>query len=96
MIRFQMYICQVVILYFVTGISIIMILKNLFPSLLSGCVMAALALFLQRYGSGLFWSAVSIGLCAIVYFVIILQFPSIRKELFPLFEKTLKRVRKHN
>lgn len=94
MIRFQMYICQLIILYFVTGISTIKILKNLYQSIIGGCVMAVVAIFLQGFGTGIVWSAISIVLCAAVYFAVIMLFPSIKKELIPIIKKTLRGVRK--
>ena len=66
------------------GISIITTLKNIFPQTVSALVMGLVGLTLKNKYIGLAWQIVCIGVCMIVYFSVIMLFPSMRKMIFEL------------
>ncbi len=68
---------------------------NLLPVILSSLIMAAAAIGLQQLGGSILWQIVSIAICVIVYFaVLLLMFPKMRKEIFGIsfVRKTLKKI----
>lgn len=87
MIRLQMYITQLIILYVITRISFAKIMKNIYPSLIAGILMGAIALLLQRVKYGIIWSFSSILVCAICYGFFVMLFPQIRVEVSPIIKK---------
>lgn len=84
MIRFQLYITQLIVLYVVTRISVLKIAKNIAPAILAGCAALVAAIALQRAGSSILWDTISIGICGVIYIGTLLLIPSVRKELFLL------------
>jgi PST family polysaccharide transporter len=55
-------------------------LRQMIPALISSVVMAAAAYLLRSAGGEDWWSFVSIGICAVVYFAVLSLFPSFRYE----------------
>lgn len=93
MIRFQMYITQLLVLYYITKISFVKIVRNLFPSIVGGICMGLLAIGLQRFSIGMIWSFFSILVCALFYGCIILLFPRTRKECFAVINPFIKKLK---
>lgn len=91
LVRFQMYFTQLIALYLLTKISFIQMVNNVKHSMFAGIVMTLFGMLLQTISTNLIWSIISIGLCAIVYFLVLMLFPSFRSEFLPLGRKLLKR-----
>lgn len=71
------------------GISTLKIISNVFPTAISAIAMGFFGYFLQQIRNGIVWSFVSIILCALFYFTILLLFSNIRKEIFNLIKKII-------
>lgn len=91
MIRFQMYITQIIALYIVVRISFMQILKNIYPALIASIFMGVFALYMKQISQSFIWSLISIFLCIIFYSIILLSFPQMRVLVFNFLKKILKR-----
>lgn len=97
MIRFQMYITQMILLYIFIRISFLQILRNIYPAVISALAMGGAGLLLQTVSDSILWNFVSIVLCIIIYAAVILLFPNIRAlvrehaDRFPVIGKGLKK-----
>lgn len=94
LIRFEGILVFVLIMKISLGISILEMLKGLLvPAFCSG-IMALIALILQSISRSVIWSFVSIGICALVYFMVMLLFPRERKELLDFYTKIVQKITK--
>ena len=94
LIRFEGIFVFVLIMKISPGISILEMVKGLLvPAFCSG-IMALIALTLQSISHSVIWSFVSIGICALVYFMVMLLFPKERKELLHFFTKIVRKIKK--
>lgn len=84
LIRFQMYITQMIIMYVFIGISFGKMVKNIYPSIVSSLIMGLCGGWLQTISTSVIWQLISIVLCILVYAISINSFPSIRKDLLNL------------
>lgn len=89
--RLQGVLVGLILMHFVMKISTWKILKNVFPTALCATAMGFFGYFLQQLNSGLVWDIISIVLCAVFYFLLLLLFPDIRKEILTLTKKVLQR-----
>lgn len=71
------------------GFRVADMFKNLWKPALCTALMAALALLLQRLGSGTLWSWCSIGLCVLFYGALLACFA--RSEIAPLVSRLLRK-----
>lgn len=92
MIRFQMYITQMIALYLVVGISLLQILKQVYPAIIAAIIMGIVAIFLQTISDAFLWQIVSIIICIAVYGSMILLFPQIRHLVTPYLKKIKGRI----
>lgn len=74
-------------------ISPIKMIKNILPEWVAAGVMGLIALLLQTVSKSIFWSIISIGICAFVYFAVILIIPSSRRYFYPIIKQFLKRIK---
>lgn len=93
-VRLDLIIPGFILLYTVCKISPLKILKNLYPSMISSLVMCGVALGLQQLSNTWIWSAVSIVLCAIVYFLILCLFKEDRKIICSFTSNAVKIFKK--
>lgn len=70
-----------VVMYTVFKMSPLLMIKNVLPSIYCTLMMGGVALMLQLVSDKYIWSFLSIGICIIFYFVILMRFPKSRKEL---------------
>ena len=94
LIKIQGIITSVLILYVFVKISPLKILKNILPSLISTIIMSGLAIILRMYSNNIIWSLVSIFICIIFYFTILIFVSSeIKRELYLFIKPYLKRIK---
>lgn len=89
LIRLQFVMVHLVIMDKVMKISVIKTFKNVFPTIIASVAMWILGSLLHGVSVSLIWSILSIFLCAIFYFIVLLMFSSIRAELFNIGVKFL-------
>lgn len=90
LIRFELIIFNIVMLWYVAKLSPWLMFKNMIPPLAASLVMGIVGWFMLRSHPSLFMSFVFIAVCAIIYGVMILMMPGERKLLFQI-KKYIKR-----
>lgn len=95
LIKLEYVLIGLVFLWIVLRISFIKILKNVAPTMIASLVMGGIALFLQQMGSSVIWQFISIFICALVYFGIVMSIPSLRDDLIEItfFRKMADRLK---
>ena len=81
LIRIQFVMVHLLVMKKAMKISVIKTFKNVFPTMIAVVAMWILGYLLQGVMVSLIWSILSIILCTIFYFIVLLMFPSIRVEL---------------
>lgn len=76
LIRLELILVNLIIMYVVVKVSPWKMFKNVFHSIVASLIMAVAAMFLKDMSVSVLWQIVSIALCAIVYFAVILVVPS--------------------
>lgn len=89
LVRLTLILINVIILYGLTGISFIAMVKNVLPSLVASMVMVIGVGALRRLGSGIYWQLSYCAVAAIIYFSVMMTFPKERDILLNL-KKYLK------
>ncbi|MPM50259.1 hypothetical protein SDC9_96995 [bioreactor metagenome] len=79
-IRMEAVVIHLIIMKWMIGLNIKDNFKNVMPSLIAVLAMGLLGGYLQKMASGIWWDLLSIALCSVLYFGILLLFPSMRKE----------------
>jgi PST family polysaccharide transporter len=86
-IRIQYVLVHLLIMHFVLHISMWKMIHNVLPSFLCAGVMGAVGLTLKGLNQGIAWDLCSIGICIMVYFMLIMLFPKNRNELITIIKK---------
>lgn len=89
-VKLDLIIPDLIVSWYICGLSPLKTLKSLLPTFASTGVMTVVIFFLQSICSGIVWNIISIVICVIVYFGVILLFQSSRKELLEPFIKKFK------
>ncbi len=92
LVRLQGVLAALIIMQFVYRFSMIKVVRNVLPMAISAVLMGIAGYFLQMVSVGFGWQLLSILICVLVYFAILLAFfPRTRTELLgfvkPLFGK---------
>jgi PST family polysaccharide transporter len=97
-IRLQFVFVHFIVMKYAIGISIVKTLKNVSQTTISTLLMGSLGYFLQQINTGILWDLVSIVICIVFYFGVLLLFPKMRKELVALARSVLpaRIVERHN
>lgn len=81
LMRLQFILVHFVIMKVIVKFPINSIFKNIFPAGVSAIGMFIIGYFVKQVGQGIMWNFVSIIICAIIYIILILLFPSVRLEV---------------
>lgn len=87
LVRFEGIAVNLIILYFVVNISPWKMFKNILPYIIASFFMAAFSYFFKSWSQSFIWEIVSIVLCILIYFAIILVVPSNRNILSSLIKR---------
>lgn len=90
LIRIQYILTALIIASALFKISIRETVKNIFPQVFSALIMGAFAILIKDIVPGRIWQFVTVGICVIVYFGVLMLFPSMRKTIFEV--KIVKNV----
>ena len=97
LVRLQSILVDFIIISAVFGFSLKRIFGNVAPALISAVLMGAVGYLLRMISPSMLWQLVSIAICVIVYFAILLIFfPKLRRELLsvPVIQKVLRKLTK--
>lgn len=88
-IRLQMVAVNVLFAHFMFKLKISETLKNLYPQFISAMLMGTAGYFLSGISNNIIWQFVSIFICVVLYFGILMLFPSKRTKILEM--KFIKR-----
>jgi len=94
LIRIQFVIVNIIIMRVVYRFKLKTTLKNIFPIIISTCVMSVVGYLLENIMSAIWWQLISVLICVVVYFFIIFSFPKTRKAI--LSNLNIKKVIHNN
>lgn len=86
-IRVQLVVVHFIIMNFIVKISVLEMLKNVLPTIMSALMMGGIGYLLQQINTGLGWELLSISFCLVVYFGILFLFKNMKNEMFELLRK---------
>lgn len=95
-IRLQGSLVHFILMKFAIGIPIFKTFKNIFPTAISAIVMGIIGYILRQWYQGLLWDILSIIICVIVYFGILMLSSSMRKEILQLVNSILGKFKNKN
>jgi len=95
LIRCELIVTSLLFLQFLFGIPMTKVLKNILPQTISAILMGFAGWLMLQISDGMIWQFASVGVCIILYFVILMQFKNIKKEIFALefVDKAMKRIK---
>lgn len=89
LVRLELILVNLIIMYVVVKISPWMMFKNISFSVIASLFMAIIAMLIQRVSDSILWQIVSILICVFFYFGIILVIPSNREILYSMKKKNI-------
>lgn len=92
LVRLQLILVNIVIMYLVIKISPWKMFQNVLVSCLSAIIMGIIAYALLHITSDNWWQYMSIVICVLVYIIVILLFPKEREMLKPFIQKFKSRL----
>ncbi|MBR3757489.1 MAG: lipopolysaccharide biosynthesis protein [Bacteroidaceae bacterium] len=87
LVRLELILVNLIIMYFVVHISVWSMCRNISASCLSAIIMAFVSHGLLMINQSIWWQVISIIACAIVYFTVIVCFLTERRMLFSFMQK---------
>lgn len=81
LLRLQLILVSMIVVRFISGISFVKVLKNVWPSLVSAVIMAVAGMLLRQVFSGIVWEIATVLLCVLVYAASMLIIPAGRRQL---------------
>lgn len=78
---------EIIVVRYVSGITLRRTVKSLFPIILSALLMGIIGNYLQSFKTNISWIIISIVICIISYFIIILFFKNERKKIMNILKE---------
>ena len=75
-------------------ISPLKMILNIVPEICAALIMAVIGVGLRKLSSNVIWSFVSIVICIVVYFSVIILMPNTRKEFWPIIKNAAIKIKK--
>ena len=91
LVRFELILVNLIIMYLIIHISPWKMIKNITPSCLASTVMAGAAFMMLRVSNHIAYQLATIVVCVILYFAVIYAFPKERKIILDIINKYCKR-----
>lgn len=92
LVRLQFILVHLILLKFVIKFPVTSIFKNLAPTALSSILMGLLGYYIRDFYDGIFWKFLSIAICALFYFALLMLSEDMRKEFLVLTNRIKQRV----
>ena len=89
LVRFELIIVNLIILYCSIGISPWDMLKNVLPAISASLLMFGVSKLLLMAGSGILWQIASVGICSGCYILLIALFPNERTLIMNFIKKKI-------
>lgn len=84
LIKIQQILVNWFVMYTVFKISPLLMIKNVLPPIYCSIMMGGIAVLLQLVSDKYIWDIISIGICIVFYFIVLMVFPQSRKELLDI------------
>lgn len=81
LMRIQFILVHFIIMKVVIKFPMWDLFKNIFPATISTLLMFIVGYFVKQLNNGILWSIIGIGICALIYFICLSIFPSVRSEV---------------
>ena len=97
LVRIQIIVTAMILMHILYKFRISDVVKNILPMILSSAVMGLVGYGLQHVSDNIVWQFVSIAICAVVYFsVLLVCFSKVRQETLemPLVKKLIAKIKK--
>lgn len=98
--RIQMILINLVVMWAIFKITPAKQILNVLPEMIATIGMVGVSLLLKQIGNSILWEFISIFICAVSYFAIIMLFKRERQELFgiiwPYIDKAKKTIQKNS
>lgn len=92
LVRLELVLVNMVVMYFVVRISFVDMMKNVSHSLVATIIMASISYALQSINSSIWWQIISIFISACIYFFVIMMFANERKLIVPFIMKIKSKI----
>lgn len=92
-IRIELVLVNMIMMFIMFKITPIMQIKNIIPEIISTGVMTICALVLKQVSDQFIWEFISIAICIILYFRILLFLPYHRQEIWGLIKPYIQKIR---
>lgn len=79
LVRLELILVNLIIMYYLVHISPIKMIRNIWPSIFASVIMAIVSYIICIFGNSLYWQLVSIALCIVTYIAVIFFFAEERK-----------------
>lgn len=93
-VRFSGILFNFLIMYFIVKISPFKVVNSIIPSAICSFGMAVFAHFCLMFSNNMWWSGVSIILCIVVYFALMLLFPQERSMCIQYASSVINRIKR--
>lgn len=91
LVRLELVLVNIIITYSLIKISPWQMLKNIFPSVVAALIMGGISWGLHLLGNSVAWNIVSICICVVVFFLVVIMFKKERQILFSLVTNLLRK-----
>lgn len=93
LIRLELVAANMIMMCLMFSITPIMQIKNIIPEVISTFVMIGCSLMLKQISDGYIWQFISIIICAMVYFGILVLIPCHRNEILGIIMPYIKKIK---
>lgn len=88
LIRLELVIVHLIIMKFIIKMPIINTFKNIFIPMISAILMGRIGITIKTISTSLIWQIISIFICIIIYFTMLMMFKSSRNDILGFINKT--------
>ena len=89
LVRLELILVNIVIMYFVIRISPWQMFKNIMPTVIAAGIMGLIAILLQNISTSTFWQLTSIGICGSVYLLLLMLDVNNRHTILDFYRKKI-------
>lgn len=90
MVRLELVLVNLIIMYSLVKISPLQMIKNISPSVLASCIMGAVGILLLSFNSTIWWAVLSTIICIAVYIITIMLFKEEKQTITSFVVKFVK------
>ena len=93
LVRIELIVVNLIFAYMLIQLSMKQLFTNILPEVIAALIMGGIAFCLLSLSDSIIYSVIWVGICVLIYFIVLFIFPNERKVLFELKSKILNRKR---